>query len=83
MRKRNEGNTFIMTDWEKLTADLVDALEHSRIRELALVLTSTRRLLWNSFISGIFRGLGMALGFSVLGALALLLLGRIFGAEFL
>lgn len=76
------GTLFTMTDWEKLTADLVDALEHSRIRELAQVLTNTRRLLWNSFISGIFRGLGMALGFSVLGALALLLLGKIFGVKF-
>ncbi len=62
--------------------DLVDALEQSRVRELAQILSSTRRLLWNSFISGLFRGLGAALGFSVLGALALLLLGRIFGVEF-
>ena len=71
-----------MTNWEKLTMDLVDALEQSRVRELAQILSSTRRLLWNSFISGLFRGLGAALGFSVLGALALLLLGRIFGVEF-
>ncbi len=62
--------------------DLVDALEQSRVRELAQILSSTRRLLWNSFVSGLFRGLGAALGFSVLGALALLLLGRIFGVEF-
>lgn len=76
------GKLRPMTDWEKLTADLIDALERSRVRELAQVLANTRRLLWNSFISGIFRGLGTALGFSVLGALALLLLGKIFGVQF-
>ncbi len=82
MGRRPLGNTIPMTDWEKLTIDLIDALEQSRVRELAHVLANTRRLLWNSFLSGVFRGLGAALGFSVLGALALLLLGRIFGVEF-
>ena len=73
MGRRPLGNTIPMTDWEKLTIDLIDALEQSRVRELAHVLANTRRLLWNSFLSGVFRGFG---------ALALLLLGRIFGVEF-
>ena len=47
MGRRTLGNTIPMTDWEKLTIDLIDALEQSRVRELAHVLANTRRLLWN------------------------------------
>ncbi|MDR0841535.1 MAG: DUF5665 domain-containing protein [Christensenellaceae bacterium] len=70
-----------MKNWEELTTELIAALERSRVRELAQIMSNTRRLLWNSFLSGIFRGLGAALGFSVLGAIALLILARIFGVE--
>ena len=71
-----------MTDWESLAKQLIDALESSRIRELAWYLQNRRRLLWSSFASGIFRGLGMAIGFSVLGAIVLLILSRILGVDF-
>lgn len=71
-----------MTNWEKLTSELVEALQKSCVRELAEYLQSTRRLIAYSFISGIFKGLGSAIGFSVLGAIALLLIGRIFGMDF-
>ena len=71
-----------MTNWEKLTAELVDALEKSCVRDLALYVRSPRRLIVWSFVSGIFRGLGSAIGFSVLGAIALLIISRIFGMDF-
>ncbi len=71
-----------MTSWEKLTAELVEALEKSGVRELALYLENPRRFIAWSFVGGIFRGLGSAIGFSVLGAIALLILGRIFGMDF-
>ncbi|MCE5235424.1 MAG: DUF5665 domain-containing protein [Clostridiaceae bacterium] len=69
-------------NWEKLTEELVEALQKSGVRDLALYLQSPRRLILWSFVSGVFRGLGSAIGFSVLGAIALLLLGRIFGMDF-
>ncbi len=71
-----------MTNWEKLTAELVEALQKSGVRELAIYLQNTRRLMLWSFISGVFRGLGSAIGFSVLGAIVLLILSRIFGMDF-
>lgn len=71
-----------MADWQRLTSELVEALERSGVRDLALYIGNTRRMIWWSFVSGVFRGLGSAIGFSVLGALALLIISRIFGIDF-
>ena len=60
----------------------MDALEESGIRQLAQVMSDPKRLLWRSFLSGILRGLGAAIGFSVLGAFALLIIKRVFGIDF-
>jgi hypothetical protein len=62
-----------------VSRELIEALENSGIRELAEVLCDTKRLVFRSFVSGLFRGLGAAIGFSVLGAIALLLISRLFG----
>lgn len=69
-------------NWEKLTAELVEALQKSGVRDLALYLQNPRRLILWSFVSGVFRGLGSAIGFSVLGAVALLILSRVLGVDF-
>ena len=53
---------------------LVAALERMRLEEVVSRLGSRRRLIVDSLIGGIFRGLGFTLGFSVLGALAAMLL---------
>jgi len=68
--------------WERLTKELIGALERTNIREYADLMCNPRRLIWVSFIAGLFRGLGGAIGFSVLGAVALVILGRIFGIQF-
>ncbi len=65
--------------YEKLVRELIRALEKSNIREYADLLASPRRLIWTSFLGGVFRGLGAAIGFSVLGALVLVLIGRLLG----
>ena len=62
---------------------LLNALEESGIRQLAQVMNDRKRLLLRSFLSGIFRGLCAAIGFSVLGALALFVIKWIFGIDFL
>jgi predicted PurR-regulated permease PerM len=69
-------------DWESIAKKLIRALENSRISEMAWYLGDTKKIIRSSFISGLFRGLGMAIGFSVLGAIALVLLGQIFGMDF-
>ena len=53
---------------------LMAALERMRLEDYVSHLGSRRRLILDSLIGGIFRGLGFTLGFSVLGALAAMLL---------
>lgn len=67
---------------DKRIETLLQALEESGIRQLAQVMNDPKRLFFRSFLSGIFRGLGAAIGFSVLGALALLVIKWVFGIDF-
>jgi len=71
-----------MTNWKKLSRELIQALENSGVRSLAEVMLNTKKLLFRSFLSGLFRGLGAAIGFSVLGAIVLFFLQRFFGLDF-
>lgn len=70
-----------MNGTDKRIEMLLNALEESGIRKLAEVLTDRKRFFLQSFLSGIFRGFGAAIGFSVLGALVLLWLQRVFGLD--
>ncbi len=49
---------------------LVDALERLRVEEWARQMGDRRRLIVDSLLAGIFRGLGFTLGVALLGALA-------------
>ncbi|WP_434784422.1 DUF5665 domain-containing protein [Paenibacillus terrae] len=71
---------------EKLVRSVSQQLERSRIADYALLLNKPWRLLWLNLISGLSRGLGIALGFTffaatiiyvlqVLGALNLPIIG--------
>lgn len=72
----------------EITADLIEALKQ-KIEELSLnlermklaeyveLLNNPKRLLYVNFISGLARGLGIAVGFTLLGALLLYILQRI------
>ncbi|MCK4245474.1 MAG: hypothetical protein KAX20_07615 [Candidatus Omnitrophica bacterium] len=41
----------------------------SEFMELVELLKSPRRLFWHNFFAGLIRGLGMAIGFTILGAI--------------
>ena len=69
-------------NWERISKELLYALERTNIREYSSLLCDTRRFIRVSFISGIARGLGNAIGFSVLGAVALMILSKVFGITF-
>ena len=71
-----------MQSWETLAKSLITALENSNIRQYAALLSNRRRFFLMSFFSGLLRGLGAAIGFSVLGAIALMIIGRVFGISF-
>jgi len=55
----------------------IQALDKAGIAEWVELFRHPRRLLVINFVSGIARGFGIAIGFTVVGALFLLLLGRI------
>lgn len=58
---------------EKLSQDM----ERFNLAEYLDLLNSPRRFLWINFMGGISRGLGFALGATILGALALYMLQRL------
>ena len=51
--------------------------EKLRLSEYLQYVSDTKRLLWVIFVSGVARGFGFAVGFSILGALLIVLLQRI------
>ncbi len=73
---------------KEITGDLIAALkdkvdqlslnlERMKLAEYVELLNKPGRLLYINFISGLARGLGIAVGFSLLGALLLLILQRL------
>lgn len=72
----------------EITVDLIEALkqkidelslnlERMKLAEYVELLNKPKRLLYINFISGLARGLGIAVGFTLLGALVLFILQRI------
>lgn len=50
---------------------LNEMMERTRIKEYIEHLNNPKRMFWKSFLSGVSRGVGMAVGFTILGALLL------------
>ena len=59
---------------ERQVDRLLLSLERMQLREYVEYVTNRKRLLWSSLISGIARGFGFAVGFSILGAVVVVLL---------
>ncbi|HHY92198.1 MAG TPA: hypothetical protein GX511_02520 [Firmicutes bacterium] len=53
---------------------LARTLEENRVAEYVALQQDTGRLLYLNFLAGVARGLGMAVGFTLVGALALYIL---------
>lgn len=49
-------------------------LERLRLAEYVRYVDDRKRLFWSSFIGGVARGVGMAVGFTILGAVLVLIL---------
>ena len=54
--------------------ELLQKLNEKELNNFIEIILNPRRLFWRSFISGISRGIGGAIGFSLLGALVIYLL---------
>ncbi len=57
--------------------ELARTLEKMKFGHYIEYLDNTRRMIVTNFISGLARGLGMAIGFSILGAIVIYLLTRL------
>lgn len=57
--------------------ELARTLEKMKFGDYVEYLNNTKRMLVTNFISGLARGFGMAIGFSVLGAIALYFLTKL------
>ncbi|HET7559949.1 MAG TPA: DUF5665 domain-containing protein [Limnochordia bacterium] len=68
------------TRMERLVAQLqrtLRGLEESQLAELVELFRNPRRMLFLSFYSGLVRGVGLAVGFTAIGAVFLYVLGRL------
>lgn len=75
-RERSEDRERL----EKLMARLESyllSLEQMRLKEYIYYLGDRRRLMRSHFLGGVARGLGMAVGFTILGAILVLVLQRL------
>ncbi len=52
----------------------LDQMEQLRLGDYLRYVNDRRKLFWTSFYAGIARGVGMAVGFTILGALLILIL---------
>lgn len=63
---------------EQTVRHISDSLERSKIAEYVDLLNHPRRLIYLNLIGGLSRGVGLAIGFTVLGALLIYVLTRSF-----
>ena len=68
-----EKNKELLPRWERIA----ERLDASRIAEYVELMNKPRKLSWTSFVAGIARGLGAAVGATVVFALVLEVLRRL------
>ncbi|MBO8128707.1 MAG: hypothetical protein H0Z39_05855 [Peptococcaceae bacterium] len=71
------GNKDLIAELAGKIEKLSISMEKMKLAEYVHLLESPWRLLYLNFITGIARGLGMAVGFTILASLVLLALQRI------
>lgn len=62
---------------EERVDKLAGILERMRLDEYLDHVSNRRRLVWNTVLFGMMRGLGFAIGFTVLGAALMVILSRL------
>jgi len=69
--EKNENKSL-----EEKLSNLAYILEKAQIREYVSLLENPKKLLYMNFLAGVARGLGMAVGFTLLGALVIYFLQK-------
>ena len=68
-----EGKSLLVAKIEELSLNI----EKMKLAEYVELLHQPKRLLFLNFIAGVARGLGIAVGFAILGAVVILVLRRL------
>lgn len=74
--KSNKDKNYLKIINKKIDT-LILSIEKSRISDYINYLENPRKLILANFISGVARGFGIAVGFSILGAIGIYLLRKI------
>ncbi|NMB12446.1 MAG: hypothetical protein GX977_09185 [Firmicutes bacterium] len=72
-----EVNDKLLATLIKRLGQLNEGLEKANIAEYIELFRHPRRLLYLNFMAGIFRGFGIAVGFTAVGAIFLYFLGKV------
>lgn len=62
---------------EKRLEQLANNLERAKLHEYVDFVNNKKRLIYINFLGGLARGFGMAIGFTILGALAIYMLNKV------
>jgi len=73
----DQGEPDVIKSLENKLEKLTLAIEKIKMVEYVEFLNNRRRMLYTNFLAGIARGLGMAVGFTILGALLIYLLRQV------
>jgi hypothetical protein len=69
--------TDVRESLEERVDKLAGVLERMHLDEYLDRVTNRRRMIWENLLYGLVRGVGYMIGFTVLGAIVLVILGRI------
>lgn len=72
----NNDNKIMLTKIKKQIDKMSELMEKMKIADYVELMQSPYRLLWLNFVGGLARGLGMAIGFTLLGAIVIYILQR-------
>jgi hypothetical protein len=77
MRMVRQADNRVLWELKQKVRQLSVAMEKMRLAEYVTLLERPYRLLYINFLTGIARGLGIAVGFTILGAVVVLVLQRL------
>ncbi|MDI6604002.1 MAG: DUF5665 domain-containing protein [Thermoanaerobacteraceae bacterium] len=71
-----KDENIILIKIKKQIDNMSEMMERMKIADYVELMQSPFRLLWLNFIGGLARGFGMAIGFTLLGAIVIYILQR-------
>ncbi|MGI1689799.1 MULTISPECIES: DUF5665 domain-containing protein [Thermoanaerobacter] len=71
------NNNIMLTVIKKQLDQMSEMMEKMKIADYVELMQSPYRLLWLNFIGGVARGFGIAVGFTILGAIVLYILQKL------